>query len=101
MIAPVHDTGRGANQVLVMSSIDFAIMFAVWLGGFILPPLFAYTKLWSGFPSSTFFVLFILTAICAIWMHVTVVGMLHEQSPALADHFDTAHISTLPSGATA
>ena len=70
------------------------------LGGFILPPLFAYTKLWSGFPSSTFFVLFILTAVCAIWMHVTVVGMLHEQSPALADHFDTAHISTLPSGAT-
>ncbi len=35
------------------------------LGGFVLPPLFAYTKVWTGFPSSTFFVLFILTAICA------------------------------------
>ena len=30
------------------------------LGGFFLPPLFAYTKAWSGFPSSTFFVLFLL-----------------------------------------
>jgi NNP family nitrate/nitrite transporter-like MFS transporter len=71
------------------------------LGGFILPPLFAYTKLWTGFPTSTFFTLFILTAICAVWMHLTIVRMLHEQSPALADHFDTDHISTSTSGATA
>lgn len=59
------------------------------LGGFILPPLFAYTKVWTGFPTSTFFVIFILTAICAIWMHLTIVGMLHAQSPELADQFDT------------
>ena len=43
------------------------------LGGFFLPPLFAYTKAWSGFPSSTFFVLFLLTAACSVWMHWTVV----------------------------
>ena len=54
------------------------------LGGFILPPLFAYTKVWSGFPTSTFFVLFILTVICAVWMHVTIVKMLHDKSPELA-----------------
>jgi len=64
------------------------------LGGFILPPLFAYTKLWSGFPTSTFFVLFVLTAACATWMHLTVVRMLHAQAPELADHFDTEHIDT-------
>lgn len=64
------------------------------LGGFILPPLFAYTKAWTGFPTSTFFVLFILTAVCAVWMHLTIVGMLHEQSPELADHFDTEHVDT-------
>jgi MFS family permease len=52
------------------------------LGGFFLPPLFAYTKAWSGFPSSTFFCLFLVTAICAVWMHVTVVQMLHEGSPS-------------------
>lgn len=54
------------------------------LGGFILPPLFAYTKEWSGFPTSTFFVLFVLTVVCAVWMHLTVVRMLHERSPELA-----------------
>ena len=35
------------------------------LGGFILPPLFAYTKAWTGFPTSTFFVLFLVTLVCA------------------------------------
>lgn len=58
------------------------------LGGFFLPPLFAYTKVWSGFPSSTFFVLFILTVICMVWMHWTVVHMLHRSSPELTDHFE-------------
>ena len=54
------------------------------LGGFFLPPLFAYTKAWSGFPTSTFFVIFVLTAICAVWMHVTVVRMLGQDAPELA-----------------
>lgn len=59
------------------------------MGGFFLPPLFAYTKLWSGFPSSTFFVIFVLTAVCALWMHWTVVHMLHGQSPELARHIES------------
>ena len=54
------------------------------LGGFFLPPLFAYTKTWSGFPTSTFFCIFILVAICGLWMHVTIVKMLHDKSPELA-----------------
>lgn len=58
------------------------------LGGFFLPPLFAYTKAWSGFPSSTFFVLFLLTVVCAVWMHWTVVRMLHLESPDLAHHIE-------------
>lgn len=58
------------------------------LGGFFLPPLFAYTKAWSGFPSSTFFVLFALTAVCLLWMHWTVVHMLHTDSPDLARHIE-------------
>ncbi|MEO5652056.1 MAG: MFS transporter [Marmoricola sp.] len=58
------------------------------LGGFFLPPLFAYTKVWSGFPSSTFFVLFLLTAVCALWMHWTVVRMLHHESPELAGRIE-------------
>lgn len=58
------------------------------LGGFFLPLLFAYTKEWSGFPTSTFFVVFLLTAVCLAWMHWTVVRMLHRESPELADHFE-------------
>lgn len=59
------------------------------LGGFFLPPLFAYTKQWSGFPTSTFFVIFVLTAICAVWMHVTIVRMLDKKSPELAGTIET------------
>ncbi len=58
------------------------------LGGFFLPPMFAYTKAWSGFPSSTFFVLFVLSVICAVWMHWTVVHMLHREAPDLARHIE-------------
>ena len=65
------------------------------LGGFFLPPLFAYTKAWFGFPSSTFFVLFVLTAVCALWMHWTVMDMLHRESPPLAGRIE--HPSGLPS----
>lgn len=64
------------------------------LGGFFLPPLFAYTKSWFGFPSSTFFVLFVLTATCAVWMHWTVVQMLHQESPELARHMESPEPKT-------
>ena len=42
------------------------------LGGFILPPLFAYTQSWTSLPQSTFFILFVITAVCAVWMHLTI-----------------------------
>lgn len=64
------------------------------LGGFFLPPLFAYTKVWSGFPSSTFFVLFVLTVLCAVWMHWTVVHMLHQETPELARHIESPAAAT-------
>lgn len=59
------------------------------LGGFILPPLFAWSKEVSGYPTSTFFVIFILVAVCAIWMHLTVHRMLNEASPQLAGKLET------------
>lgn len=58
------------------------------LGGFFLPPLFAYATAWTGLASATFFVLFLLTGVCAVWMHWTVVAMLHDQSPELARHLE-------------
>jgi NNP family nitrate/nitrite transporter-like MFS transporter len=61
------------------------------LGGFFLPPLFAYTTAWTGMPQSTFFVIFVVTLIGAIWMHVTVVSVLHKASPELANKFEHEH----------
>ncbi|GAA3612609.1 MFS transporter [Marihabitans asiaticum] len=69
------------------------------LGGFFLPPLFAYTKAWSGFPSSTFFVLFLLTVICAVWMHWTVVRMMHRSTPELAGHVEAPHATDVRTAA--
>lgn len=53
------------------------------LGGFFLPPLFAYAQAWTGLPQMTFVVLFVLTAISAIWMHLTVIAMLNKAAPHL------------------
>ena len=61
------------------------------LGGFFLPPLFAYAASWSGMPQATFFVVFIVTLIAAVWMHATVVKMLHTASPELAKKIDSDH----------
>jgi MFS transporter, NNP family, nitrate/nitrite transporter len=64
------------------------------LGGFFLPPMFAYTQAWFGFPTSTFFVLFLLTAVCLVWMHLTVVRMLHERSPEVSEHLEAPERTT-------
>ncbi len=58
------------------------------LGGFFLPPLFAYAQAWTGLPQMTFVVLFILTAISAIWMHLTVIAMLNKATPHLRDKLE-------------
>ena len=58
-----HDVGAVGGLVGMLGA----------LGGFFLPPLFAYTTGWTALPQSTFFVLFVLTAIAAIWMHMTVI----------------------------
>ncbi|WP_246160546.1 MFS transporter [Nocardioides humilatus] len=62
------------------------------LGGFLLPPLFAYATSWTGLPSATFFVLFVLTAVCFAWMHRTVLALLQHESPELSDHFEHPHL---------
>ncbi len=58
------------------------------LGGFFLPPLFVAVRDWTGLPQSTFVVLFLMTLIAALWMHFTVVRMLHRASPELRDRFE-------------
>jgi NNP family nitrate/nitrite transporter-like MFS transporter len=53
---------------------------------------FGYAVQLTGLPTAIFGVLFVLTLACAVWMHLTVVHMLHQSSPELSDHFETPHI---------
>jgi len=66
------------------------------LGGFFLLPLFAYSTAWTGLPSATFFVLFLLTLSCWLWMHWTVVHMLQKSSPELAGYFEKPAMEAAP-----
>lgn len=58
------------------------------LGGFFLPPLFAYAERLTGMPQSTFFILFLLSLATAVWMHLTVMGVLQKASPELKGDFE-------------
>ena len=58
------------------------------LGGFFLPPLFAYTSAWTSAPQSTFGVLFVVTLVAAIWMHVTVMRVMQQKSPEMKHEFE-------------
>ncbi|GEM85674.1 MFS transporter [Meiothermus granaticius] len=58
------------------------------LGGFFLPPLFAYAQSWTGLPQTTFLVLFLLTLVAAIWMHLTVLSLLNRAAPHLEHSFE-------------
>jgi NNP family nitrate/nitrite transporter-like MFS transporter len=66
------------------------------LGGFFLPPLFAYAQRWTDMPQSTFFVLFLVTLLAAIWMHWTIHQMLQKASPQLAQRIEHGHVDDLP-----
>jgi NNP family nitrate/nitrite transporter-like MFS transporter len=58
------------------------------LGGFLLPPLFAYAQLLTGLPQTTFFILFLLALLSAVWMHLTVLSLLQRAAPELRDRFE-------------
>lgn len=65
------------------------------LGGFFLPPMFAYLQAWTGMPQSTFFLLFVLTLVSAIWMHLTLWRMLRRRSPELTGQIEEPQLETL------
>jgi NNP family nitrate/nitrite transporter-like MFS transporter len=58
------------------------------LGGFFLPPLFAYAQAFTGLPQTTFFILFLLTLLSALWMHLTVLSLLQQAAPGLRNRFE-------------
>jgi NNP family nitrate/nitrite transporter-like MFS transporter len=58
------------------------------LGGFFLPPLFAYAQAFTGLPQTTFFILFLLTLLSTLWMHLTVLSLLQQAAPGLRNRFE-------------
>lgn len=61
------------------------------LGGFFLLPIFGYVQKFTGIKSSPFGVLFLLTLICLIWMHLVVMKILQKHSPNLIHIFERKH----------
>ena len=45
--------------------------------------MFAYAEAWTGMPTSTFFILFVLVGVCLVWMHWTIHRMLAAESAHL------------------
>ncbi|RTH07541.1 nitrate transporter permease, partial [Thermus scotoductus] len=43
---------------------------------------------WTGLPQMTFFVLFLLTAISFLWMHLTVLQLLQQEAKHLRNDFE-------------
>lgn len=58
------------------------------LGGFFLPPMFASVYEWTLIPQSTFFLMFVITAVSFGWLHITVMSLLQKASPALENQLD-------------
>jgi MFS transporter, NNP family, nitrate/nitrite transporter len=70
------------------------------LGGFFLPPLFAYAEVSTGLPQTTFGILFLLTLASLGWLHLTVMGLLQQEVPELKDDFEH-RVADAPSGPAA
>lgn len=74
-----HDVGAVGGLVGLLGA----------LGGFFLPPLFAYAYKFTGVPQTTFAILFFVTTASLIWLHWVVVHMLHTATPELRHQFDS------------
>jgi NNP family nitrate/nitrite transporter-like MFS transporter len=53
------------------------------LGGFAMPPLFAYLKEWTGRPQSMFWVVFGVTAISLVWLHCVVRHLRRQEQQTI------------------
>lgn len=59
------------------------------LGGFFGPIIFSYLLQFTGLWSSSWIFILIFSAICLIWMHITITRMMNEKQPILSREIDT------------
>ncbi len=65
------------------------------LGGFFLPPMFAWSFKITGLPQSTFAILLVVTIAGFLWMHRTVLMILRAASPHVSEKFEHPHVSAV------
>ncbi|WP_418262375.1 MFS transporter [Flavobacterium faecale] len=58
------------------------------LGGFFGPIIFSYLLTTTGIWSSSWIFILLFSAICLIWMHITITNMMNEKQPAMAKEID-------------
>ena len=61
------------------------------LGAVVLVPMFAFMTTVTGMEQATFLVLFLVVLAAFLWMHITIVMMLHKASPHLSGKFEHDH----------
>lgn len=60
------------------------------LGGFLGPVIFGYALQWTGLWTSCWMFMFILSAICLLWMHRVIQKMMRDAAPHLNNQFEKA-----------
>lgn len=59
------------------------------LGGFFCPIIFSYLLTFTGVWSSSWIFVLLLSALCLIWMHITITKMMNARQPMLSKQIDT------------
>jgi NNP family nitrate/nitrite transporter-like MFS transporter len=59
------------------------------LGGFFCPIIFSYLLTFTGFWSSSWIFVLLLSAVCLIWMHHTITKMMNNTQPNLSKQIET------------
>lgn len=58
------------------------------LGGFFLPPMFSYAWEWTRIPQTTFAILFVITAVSFLWLHLVVMNIMRKAAPHVKHEFE-------------
>ena len=59
------------------------------LGGFFCPIAFGYLLEWTGLWTSCWMLMFVLSVICMLWLHMAVSAMMNQAAPALSNEMES------------
>ncbi len=68
------------------------------LGGFVGPIVFGYLLKWTGIWTTCWMFFLVLSALCLLWMHVTVRRIMRKRAPGLLHQIEHSGVDDLPNG---